>query len=60
MAPDLHGPAMDESPRAILPVIMSGGGGARLWPLSTEASPKTIPSAGLRKNDDPGHRAARA
>jgi mannose-1-phosphate guanylyltransferase/mannose-6-phosphate isomerase len=40
MAADLHGPAMDEPPGAILPVIMSGGGGARLWPLSTEASPK--------------------
>lgn len=26
--------------RAIVPVIMSGGSGTRLWPLSTEATPK--------------------
>ena len=27
-------------PAAIVPVIMSGGAGSRLWPLSTEATPK--------------------
>src|SRR5476651_1341251 len=27
-------------PRKIIPVIMSGGAGQRLWPLSTPAQPK--------------------
>ncbi len=31
---------MSEAARPILPVILCGGAGARLWPVSTQASPK--------------------
>jgi mannose-1-phosphate guanylyltransferase/mannose-6-phosphate isomerase len=30
----------DEPPTTIAPVVMSGGAGTRLWPLSTETTPK--------------------
>ena len=40
MTADLDGPAPKTKPVAIVPVIVSGGDGTRLWPLSTEASPK--------------------
>ena len=35
-----NGTIADLAPTSILPVIMSGGAGTRLWPLSTEATPK--------------------
>ena len=40
MTADEAGPNGDANPTTILPVIMSGGAGTRLWPLSTEATPK--------------------
>lgn len=40
MSADQTGSSSSAPPIPILPVIMSGGAGSRLWPLSTEATPK--------------------
>jgi mannose-1-phosphate guanylyltransferase/mannose-6-phosphate isomerase len=40
MTADSHGSAAPETPTVIVPAIMSGGAGTRLWPLSIEDSPK--------------------
>ncbi|MBK8545815.1 MAG: hypothetical protein IPL62_21265 [Caulobacteraceae bacterium] len=42
----------------IIPAIMSGGAGTRLWPLSTGRSPETIPRTDEPANDVRGHRYA--
>jgi mannose-1-phosphate guanylyltransferase len=37
----------------ITPVLMSGGAGTRLWPLSRQAQPKQFHTAGRRADADP-------
>ena len=39
---------MNKSP--IIPIILCGGSGTRLWPLSRESYPKQYLSLGLNKN----------
>jgi mannose-1-phosphate guanylyltransferase/mannose-6-phosphate isomerase len=39
-AESLPAPAVDESERLVTPVILSGGSGTRLWPVSRESFPK--------------------
>lgn len=41
--------AGEQAPATIVPVILSGGGGSRLWPFSTEATPKQfLPLVGTK------------
>ena len=42
----------------IRPVILSGGGGTRLWPLSRSGQPQAIPAARRRAVAAPGYRPA--
>ncbi len=47
------------SDSAIIPVILSGGSGTRLWPVSRESFPKQLWPLDLRPHPAPGDRAAR-
>ena len=38
------------SPRSIVPIILCGGSGSRLWPLSRESFPKQYLSLGSDNN----------